>query len=68
MGDVINYDWDNDGTWDHIALYLGNGNIASHTSFKWNSPWDMGEPNANHRFIHIIGGSIHGLRALLAIT
>jgi hypothetical protein len=54
-GDVIIYDWEKDGQWDHITLYLGGGLIASHTSFLWNSDWKMGDLDANHRFIHIKG-------------
>ncbi len=50
-GDVINYDWDSDGHWNHIALYLGNGKIAAHTICVWNEPWELG--TAHHRLIHI---------------
>lgn len=52
MGDVINYDWNGDGHWDYIALYLGNGKVAAHTKCVWNEDWKLGGAK-NYRFIHI---------------
>jgi hypothetical protein len=42
MGNVIGYDWDSDGWIDHIALYISNGRIATHTKCYWNAYWDLG--------------------------
>jgi len=52
-GDVINYDWDGDGHWDHIALYLGNGKVTAHTACVWEADWQLGAHATNYRFIHI---------------
>lgn len=55
-GDVVLYDW---GTgprkWDHTALYIGNGKIASHSSYLWEAPVNQGEVDA--AYMHIIGGT-----------
>nr|MBC8229039.1 amidase domain-containing protein [bacterium] len=51
-GDVINYDWDGDGHWDHAAIYLGNYKIAAHSNSNWNAFWNLGGAE-NYRFIHI---------------
>ena len=32
-GDVINYDWEGDGGWDHAAIYLGDYKAAAHTEW-----------------------------------
>ena len=53
-GDVINYDWDGDSHWDHIALCLGNGKVAAHTACVWETDWQLGGA-VNYRFIHIKG-------------
>ena len=52
-GDVIGYDWDGGGYIDHVALYLGNGYVAAHTTCVWNANWNMGA--ARTTFIHING-------------
>lgn len=51
-GDVINYDWDGDGHWDHVALYLGDGKVAAHTSCVWEADWQLDGAD-EYRFIHI---------------
>jgi len=51
MGDVINYDWDNNDTWDHIAIYLGNDKVAAHSNSFWNVDWRLG--GSKFRMIHI---------------
>lgn len=53
VGDVISYDWDGDGHWDHIALYLGNNEVAAHTQCVWTGNWELGGA-ADYRFTHII--------------
>jgi len=50
-GDVINYDWKGDGHWNHVALYLGNGKVAAHTTCVESEPWQLG--TTHHRLIHI---------------
>ncbi len=52
MGDVILYDWEGDGHWDHIALYLGQGKVAAHSQSVWNQAWQLSGAH-NYRFIHI---------------
>ncbi len=52
-GDLIFYDWENDGGIDHVTVYIGNGKIASHTRngiFEWN----MGSSSAKFHFVHLI--------------
>ncbi len=55
QGDVIIYDWTDDGTWDHAALYLGEDEIAAHTSCHWGpddpSIWTLGAED--HRLLKI---------------
>jgi GH25 family lysozyme M1 (1,4-beta-N-acetylmuramidase) len=50
-GDVVGYDWDGGGYIDHVALYLGNGYVAAHTSCVWNANWNMGATKTT--FVHI---------------
>lgn len=52
-GDVINYDWDGDEHWDHVALYLENDEVAAHTECVWKEDWRLGGAE-NYRFIHIV--------------
>lgn len=59
-GDVINYQWlSTDPTWDHIAVYLGNGTVAAHTNSHYGANWTLGGAYA-YRFIHILNGSVGG--------
>ena len=59
-GDVINYQWlSTDSTWDHIAVYLGNGTVAAHTNSHYGANWTLGGAYA-YRFIHILNGSVGG--------
>lgn len=53
MGDIINYDWDGDGHWDHAALYLGGSEVAGHTTCVWEADWQL-IGAANYRFVHIL--------------
>jgi len=55
-GDVINYDWDGDGHWDHAAIYLGNNKVAAHSTSVWGASWNLGGA-ARYRFIHISSDS-----------
>jgi nitrous oxidase accessory protein len=52
MGDVINYDWDGDGHWDHAALYIGNNEVAGHTTCVWEVDWQL-IGAVDYRFVHI---------------
>ncbi|MEM4309080.1 MAG: SH3 domain-containing protein [Thermoplasmata archaeon] len=56
VGDVIVYDWGGDGVWDHVALYLGGGKVAAHTTSHFGADWRLGGA-AKYRFVHILGGS-----------
>jgi len=53
MGDIIAYDWKNDGTIDHVVLYLGDEKIASHSKSYYGARWDIYEGNHGYEFIHI---------------
>jgi nitrous oxidase accessory protein len=53
IGDVINYDWDGDGHWDHVALYLGGNEVAGHTTCVWEANWQL-IGAADYRFIHML--------------
>ncbi|MFH2019886.1 MAG: NlpC/P60 family protein [archaeon] len=56
IGDLIFYDWDNNAVIDHVAVYIGNNQVASHTSngiFDWN----MGHPDATFTYLHLIESS-----------
>ncbi|MDH5451497.1 MAG: right-handed parallel beta-helix repeat-containing protein [Candidatus Bathyarchaeota archaeon] len=53
MGDVINYDWNGDGYWDHAALYLGGSEVAGHTTCVWEADWQL-VGAADYRFVHIL--------------
>jgi hypothetical protein len=58
-GDVISYDWEGDGYFDHVVLYLDSGKIAAHSVSYWNVNWDVykqNHPNFNYKLIHIKGG------------
>jgi cell wall-associated NlpC family hydrolase len=44
-GDVVFYDWNSDGWMDHTTVYLGNQEVASHTSngiFDWRMESSVG--------------------------
>ena len=56
-GDVINYQWlSTDSTWDHIAVYVGNGTVAAHTNSHFGANWTLGGAYA-YRFIHILNNT-----------
>lgn len=60
LGDIIQYDWKRNGTWDgvfnHTAIIVGfEGNmpfVAAHTTDQSYVPYNL-EPDARYRFIHI---------------
>jgi len=58
-GDVIQYDFTGDGTWDHSALHLGSGKISTHSNSRFDIPWDLGAKK--HRFIHIKDACVGGV-------
>jgi hypothetical protein len=59
-GDLINYEWlSTDGGWDHVAVYLGNGTVAAHTTSHFGANWTLGGAYA-YRFIHILNSSAVG--------
>ncbi len=70
-GDMINYEWNPpDGTWDHIAVYVGNGDVAAHTNSHFGANWTLGGAYA-YRFIHILATTQGGSgvdRPLVALT
>jgi cell wall-associated NlpC family hydrolase len=53
-GDVITYDIRTNGTpYDHTAIYLGNGKVASHTTDRLDVGWTLGQPESLIRFFRI---------------
>jgi len=50
-GDVIGYDTDGSGRVDHVALYLGDGEVAAHST-KWLGGWQL-VYRTGFTFIHI---------------
>jgi len=52
IGDVILYDWDGDGWYNHSAVYLGNYKVAAHSNSVWNAFWTLGGA-VMYRFIHV---------------
>ena len=58
-GDVICYDFEKDGYFDHIVLYLGNGKISAHSVSYYDEGWDIygiNQPDFDYQFIHIKSG------------
>lgn len=57
LGDVIQYDWGKNGTWDHAAIVVdfegGIPYVAAHTTDRYKVPYTL-QANTNYRFIHII--------------
>jgi len=57
LGDVIQYDWGKDGTWDHSAIVTdfvgGIPYVAAHTTDHDKVPYVL-QPDTNYRFIHIV--------------
>ena len=67
-GDIINYQWlSTDATWDHVAVYLGNGTVAAHTNSHYGANWTLGGAYA-YRFIHILNGTVGGSVSVSAFT
>jgi len=45
IGDIINYDWNNDGTFDHVAIVTDSGGstiVCCHTNDICNAGWQLG--------------------------
>lgn len=44
LGDLISYDWNGDGVWQHVAIVVGVDRegeplVAAHTAPAWGRPW-----------------------------
>lgn len=44
LGDILSYDWDGDGTWQHNTIVVGYDRegeplVAAHTAASWGRPW-----------------------------
>ena len=55
-GDVIGWDWTSDGSIDHVTIYLGNGQIASHANSHLDVPdtfYNSSSPNLTSYPTHI---------------
>ena len=37
-GNVVGWEWNNDGTIDHVTIYLGNGELAAHATSTLDVP------------------------------
>lgn len=51
LGDIIVYDWDGDGTWQHNTMVVGyepTGEplVAAHTVASWGRPWPYSDSPA----------------------
>lgn len=63
LGDVIGYDWDGDGAWQHTTIVVGfDGEgeplVAAHTAPAWGRPWRYTDspaytPRTKYIFLHI---------------
>ncbi|MGD0352581.1 MAG: hypothetical protein ABSB38_03695 [Dehalococcoidia bacterium] len=53
QGDVIYYAWSSNAYDDHVAVYLGGGNVAAHTNCVNDAPWQLGGAY-KYRFIHML--------------
>ena len=54
---MIGYDLDGNGTIDHVALYIGNNQVAAHAYCYWGLTWNAyasGNPNIRYTFVHIM--------------
>jgi hypothetical protein len=52
VGDIINYDWNNDGIFDHVTIVTqagGNALICSHNTDACNVPWQFGN-NGSYQY------------------
>ena len=70
-GDLIQYDWTNDGSWEHSAIIVMSQDLAQNYRFHWvaghtpdvdNYPFTSFDyPNKVYRFIHVerIDGYVH---------
>jgi autotransporter-associated beta strand protein len=59
-GDVITYNWDGNTSLaavQHVALYLGNGEIAAHSRSHCEVAWKLSSKCATH-FLHILDGGV----------
>jgi len=48
---------DGNGTIDHVALYIGNNQVAAHAYCYWGLTWNAyasGNPNIRYTFVHIM--------------
>lgn len=54
-GDIINYDWTGNGTFDHVAIITNSASmlVTAHNTNRRNVPWRMGAKS--HRFTWILG-------------
>ena len=55
-GDVIGWDWTSDGSIDHVTIYLGNGQIASHANSHLDVPdtfYNSSNPDLTAYPVHI---------------
>jgi hypothetical protein len=54
-GDIINYDWDQNGSFQHVAMVSDGANnlVTAHNNDHWNFPWQLGDSTANHKFTNM---------------
>lgn len=54
-GDIVNYDWTGNGTFDHVAIITNSRYmlVTQHSTNRHNVPWSRGA--ARHRFTWVLG-------------
>ncbi|WP_134738061.1 amidase domain-containing protein [Nocardioides sp. 503] len=54
-GDIVNYDWDQNGTYQHVSIVTDpvNNLVTAHNNDHYNVPWKLGDTTANHTFTHM---------------
>lgn len=54
-GDIVNYSWDQNGSFDHVAIMTNptNNLVSAHNTNHYNVPWQLGDSSAGHRFTHM---------------
>jgi hypothetical protein len=51
-GDIVNYDWDQNGSYQHVTIVTDptNNLVSSHNADRKNVAWKMGDSSAGHKF------------------
>jgi Putative amidase domain len=54
-GDIVNYDWTQNGSYDHVTIVSDGANnlVCSHNVDRVDVPWKLGDDTANHKFTNL---------------